>query len=222
MIDRPRHPGKLDIGPRLRRILVALRQRAGIEAPAELDVERVREIEAAIGMHLGDDLLALFAAAIPAFSEDRRMTLGMVIGHTGALRDRRVRGDMIGVGRVTRSTFYCIDKSAPSSSTTHLVCYDTDAKSSEPLELVDLLERELSGLGPAPAAPPTLPGKEASFELTQFVPESTAVGRRVRHPKFGEGRALREMGTGPTAKVQVDFPGLGLKLMQARFLEFLD
>ncbi len=222
MIDNPRHAGKLEIDPRLRRLLIALRQRESVTAAADLDVERVREIEAAIGMHFGDDLLALFAAAIPSFSEGRRMTLGMVIGHTGALRDRRVRGDLIGIGRAGRNAFYCIDKSAPTTATTSMLRYDTDDKRGESHQLLDWLERKAAAMEPAATPARSLPGEEPSFELTKFVPESTAVGRRVRHVKFGEGRALREIGTGPTAKVQVDFPGLGLKLMQARFLEFLD
>ncbi|HTM21012.1 MAG TPA: hypothetical protein VL172_10905, partial [Kofleriaceae bacterium] len=53
-------------------------------------------------------------------------------------------------------------------------------------------------------------------------PESTLSGRRVRHKVFGEGRLLKEIGTGPDRKVQVDFPRRGLVLLQAKFLEFLD
>ncbi len=221
MIERPRTPGPLAVAPRLASVLAALRQHAGVTAPTELDLERVREVEAAVGVHLGDDLLALFAAAIPELERRYRMTLGMVIGHTGALRDRRARGDLIGIGQVNVDEYLCIDKGAPMSRTTRLLRYDASARSARSIGLLEWLEEELVRVrGDAP--PPASVASGDGYRLIQSVPESTAVGRRVRHPKFGDGKALREIGTGPTAKVQVDFPGYGLKLLQARFLEFLE
>jgi hypothetical protein len=220
VIDRPRSPGEIEVVPRLAGLLAELRQRAGVTTPTELALERVREVESAIGLHLGDDLLALLAADLPRLRERYRMTLGMIIGHTGALRDRRARGDLIGVGQLSRDLFLCLDKHAPASRHTRLLRYDAGDRTASEVDLIDWLAGEAAAVrGDAP--PPTdLPVER--YRLAHAVPESTAVGRRVRHPRFGEGRALREIGSGPTAKVQVDFPGIGLKLLQARFLEFLD
>jgi DNA helicase-2/ATP-dependent DNA helicase PcrA len=45
------------------------------------------------------------------------------------------------------------------------------------------------------------------------------VGRRVRHPQFGDGRIVALDGSGPNAKLTVDFASVGLKRVIARFLE---
>ena len=45
------------------------------------------------------------------------------------------------------------------------------------------------------------------------------VGRRVNHPQFGEGRIIALDGTGPNAKLTVEFKTVGLKRVIARFLE---
>jgi len=219
MIDKPRSPGDLDVSEPTRTLLLELRQASGQTARPELELERVREVEAAIGMHLPDDLLALFAASIPRVEKGFAMALGMVIGHTGALRDHRARGDLVGVGQAERRVYLCLDKGAPSTHEARLLRYDVDYKTTDGILLADWLRALLDGLGQPEHQTPEA---ELTPRLIQPMPESSMQGRRVRHPKFGEGKALREIGTGPTRKVQVDFPGLGLKLMQARFLEFLD
>ena len=70
---------------------------------------------------------------------------------------------------------------------------------------------------------PAVPGEPPVFspELTRVLPGGSD-GTRVRHKVFGEGRVYVEIGDGPTRKVKVEFPGHGLKLLQARFLEYLD
>lgn len=202
MNDEPRATGDLAPSPRVARALSALRGDAG---PVDLDNDRVRKIEAAVGVRLPDDVLACFAAGVLA---DRcAMTLGSVVGHTGALREAGARGDLIGVGRVERDVILCVRK--PERT---LVSFDVTDRSERDHDLAAWLE----GMAPGADAPPL------HARLVAFQPESTMAGRRVRHAKFGEGKALREIGTGPTRKVQVDFPGRGLKLLQARFLEFLD
>lgn len=219
MIDKPRSPGELAVSESVRRSLAGLRQACAQSARPELELERVREVEAAVGMHLPDDLLAAYAARIPRLEERHRMSLGMVIGHTGALRDHRARGDLVGIGQAAQRVYICLDKGAPASRETRILLYDVDDKTADEVLLADWLAQQLAAAGrPAPAG--ELP--EFAPRLVQPMPESSMSGRRVRHPKFGEGKALREIGDGPTRKVQVDFPGWGLKLLQARFLEFLE
>ncbi len=219
MIDKPRSPGELDLSDPVRASLAALRRAGGQTARAELELERVREVEAAVGMHLPDDLLGVFAAGVEHLEKRFRMSLGMVIGHTGALRDHRARGDLIGVGQIGPREYLCLDKGAPTTRDARLVIYDVDDKTGEDVRLADWLAARLDTHGGA-----TPPGDAREFtpRLVQPMPESSMSGRRVRHPKFGEGKALREIGDGPNRKVQVDFPGWGLKLLQARFLEFLE
>jgi hypothetical protein len=219
MIDKPRSPGDLSLSGAVRSALAALCRATGQSARPELELERVREVEAAIGMHLPDDLLAVFAARVEHLETKFRMSLGMVIGHTGALRDHRARGDLVGVGQSGAREYLCLDKGAPTTADAHLLVYDVDDKTGRDLLLVDFLGARLRAVGAAASA-----GADPHFipRLVQPMPESSMSGRRVRHPKFGEGKALREIGDGPTRKVQVDFPGWGLKLLQARFLEFLE
>ena len=45
-------------------------------------------------------------------------------------------------------------------------------------------------------------------------------GAVVDHPSFGRGRVARINGQGPNAKVTVQFPGVGTKVVVARFLDF--
>ncbi len=205
MNDRLRPAGDLAPSPRVARALSALR---GDPGPVELDNDRVRQVEAAVGVRLPDDVLACFAAAPPALADRCAMTLAGVVGHTGALREAGARGDLIGVARVEPRVILCVRKHEGT-----LVCFDTDDRSQRDHDLAAWLES---------MAPPAADTAPLRARLVAYQPESTMAGRRVRHATFGDGKALREIGTGPTRKVQVDFPGRGLKLLQARFLDFLD
>jgi hypothetical protein len=204
-----RAPGELIPSPAVCAALAALRRRAGVSTPAELELPRVREIETAFAVTLPDDLLAVYASRVPELHRDCGMSLGAVVAHTGALRDAGAPGDLVGVGRDGRA-FVCIAKRAPGSP---LVSWEPE-EPQRPFSLLAFLERRAAGAPPGPA--------ELRVVVLPSQPESTLSGRRVRHKAFGEGRLLKEIGTGPDRKVQVDFPGRGLKLLQARFLEFLD
>ena len=48
-----------------------------------------------------------------------------------------------------------------------------------------------------------------------------AQGTRVRHTQFGEGKVLASQGAGPLAKLTVQFPKVGPKVVVAKFLEVL-
>ena len=197
------------MSPPVRTALAALRRRAGVTGPAELDLPRVREIETAFAIRLPDDLLAVFAAQVPELAVACGMTLSGVVAHTGALRDAGAAGDLVGVGR-DRGDFLCISKRTKGNP---LVRWSHDT-GVQPFSLTDWLATRAAGLEAS--------GEELRVSILPSQPESTLAGRRVRHKQFGEGRALKEIGTGPDRKVQVDFPGRGLKLLQAKFLKFLD
>ncbi|MBI5511251.1 MAG: UvrD-helicase domain-containing protein [Deltaproteobacteria bacterium] len=49
--------------------------------------------------------------------------------------------------------------------------------------------------------------------------DGLAVGSRVHHSTFGEGRVLASDGEGPRRKLTIDFPGVGRKVIVARFVE---
>lgn len=212
MILEPRKPGPLPVSPRLGAALTVLRTHYDVSAAAELDLDRVHEVESAFGLRLPDDLLAIYAAAIPPFVKRHKLTIGSVIAHTGALREHRARGDLVGIGQLEARAFLCLSK----SDAEYPLLFDADDRTSVPFDLAAWIERQAHAVGdPATAEP-------LAARLVAFQPESTLSGKRVRHKIFGEGRALSETGTGPLRKVKCDFPGRGLKLLQARFLEFLD
>lgn len=219
-VDERRGPGPLAVPARLATALGKLRAASGVTAEAELRVDRVRHVELAVGMRFEDDLLAVFAAAVPRLAERHRLTLGGVVGMTGALREHKIRGDLVGIGRAGASSFLCVQLRQRSGEPTRLVVHDADDHSERTEPLVDWIEGVVAGWPEARAATP------APFEahVTPAMTESynTQGGRRVRHRIFGEGRVLTETGAGDTRKVKVDFPRVGLKLLHARFLEFLD
>lgn len=215
-IERLRGPQDIPVGLRLATCLGRLRAAANITVAPELEVDRVREVEGAIGMRFADDLLAVFAAHIPVLRDDHAMALPSVIPHTGALREAKTRGDLIGVGTLSARVFLCIEMGAAADGGTALVEYDVDDKTTAHYSLIEWLETVCASTGanavePAPFAP----------RVIHSMPESY-VGRRVRHKVFGEGKVLTEIGDGPNKKVKAEFPGRGLKLMAARFLEFLE
>lgn len=196
----------------MREALGALRALHAVAAPPELELQRVHEVEAAFGSHVPDDVLAVFAAHVPLLAETHRMTMGSVVGHTGGLREHGARGDLIGVGVLAPGEVLCAEKNATGT----LIGFELDGKGEREVDLAAWLR------GLASETPSTSPPAPFEPVLVATQPESTMAGRRVRHKVFGVGKALKESGTGPTRKVQVDFPGRGLKLLQARFLEYLD
>jgi hypothetical protein len=189
-----------------------------VTAAPDLAIDEVRNVELAVGMRFEDDLLGVFAAATPPLSTAHSMALAKVVGITGALRERRVRGDLVGVGVADPGTFLCVElhPRASSKGATELVLHDVHDGRQRTVPLAAWLDERVAGCPDtgAPFAPCIAPAMTESY--------NNPSARRVRHPLFGEGRVLAESGTGPTRKVKADFARVGLKLLQARFLEFLD
>lgn len=210
MLEQRRQPGPIPVDDEIARLLSGMRAAAGVTAAPELDIDLLRGVEAGIGMRFGDDLLAAFASGVPALVEALEMRVGLVLGHTGELARRRARGDLVGFG-AAKGVFYCIEKREVPRARTEVIEYDAENRAERRVDLRAWLRER----GAEPAAQPFVPA------LAARMPESYQ-GRRVRHKVFGEGKLLSESGTGPTRKVKVDFPGVGLKLLQACFVEFLE
>lgn len=72
----------------------------------------------------------------------------------------------------------------------------------EPIRMKTTIQR--------PASPP--PGRQPHYRSGADVPETNiTLGQRVRHGKFGEGVVLNYEGSGPNARVQVNFTEVGSK-----------
>jgi len=191
--------------------LSGLRASAGVTALAEVDLDALFGVEVAVGFRFADDILATFASRVPAL-EEAGMTVAGVVGHCGQLRDLGARGDLIGVA-ATDGQMWAIDKRHATSASTLLVPV-TRSRVGAAVELAHFV-REVAGEAQAVE-------HNDVFSLHRKPPMAEAGGRRVRHGKFGLGTAFSESGLGPKRVVTCDFPGLGLKKIQARFLEFLD
>lgn len=202
-----RAPRPLTIAPELARRLGATRRDRGIDAEPTVNLDRLQDLEAALGITFEDDVLALFAAHVPELGAE----LARVVGITGELRERGMRGDWIGLGVLEPGLYLCLAKRRQLPGQSELFVVDVEARDQRSLSILDLLD-ERGSTGSADFAP----------RLVRPTPESTRHGRRVRHKVFGEGRLLSEIGTGPERKCKVDFPGVGLKLLHGRFLEPVD
>jgi hypothetical protein len=220
MLEQRRKPGPIAIAAELRAAIAELRARAGVTAPADLDLDALRDVETAVGMRFGDDVLALLAAGLPQLRGALGWRLEMVVAHTGALRAAGARGDLVGLGR-RGSLHYCVEKREVPGPSTELHLHDADERAGSRMPLAAWVERLLAE---ARAAGGTVDCEADAFRprLVARVLESTATGRRVRHRVFGEGAVLAESGTGADRKVKAEFPGHGLKHLAARFVEFLD
>lgn len=207
--EADRSQRRLAIDVELAALLGGLRERDGASDLAEVDLDALFGVETTVAFHFADDLLAALSARIPALVR-AGFVVAEIVGHCGRLRDRGARGDLIGVAR-TDDEIWAIDKRHAAADRTRLVPV-RDSSCGDPLALIDWI-RSLAG---------DARGEPLIAALHRKPPMADAGGRRVRHPKFGLGTAFSEAGLGPNRKVTCDFPGLGLKTIQARFLEFLD
>lgn len=207
-----RQPRALEVPKDLAATLAALCRGAGTRAEGVLDLDTLFAIEVALSYSFADDLLAAFAADVPLLRDTFQFGLSHVIGHCGRLRDARARGDLIGIA-CTDDVEYAIDKRSGGGEQTIVCCMRPGEPSIlERLDLCTLLLR-LGGDGD--------PGDGAFTAALHRKPAMANVpGQTVTHKVFGRGTAFSEKGDGPTRKVTCDFPGLGLKVIQARFLSF--
>jgi hypothetical protein len=216
-----RKPGPIDVPDAVASRLAELRAREGVTLAASLDIDSLRDVERAVGLRLADDVLALLAAHLPSLEEGLDLRLAAIVGHTGAARERGARGDLVALGCLDGHVWLCVDLHRDPSGT-RLRTYDAEDRSLSTHRLVDWLDQRLDLA--RESAPGALPAPLPPFapRLVARPLESSAAGRRVRHAAFGEGILLAEQGTGPDRKVKCEFPGLGVKLLKARFLDFLE
>ncbi|HDZ08632.1 DNA helicase II [Pseudohongiella sp.] len=77
-----------------------------------------------------------------------------------------------------------------------------------PQELIEPIRMKTTIQRPAP----TPPGRQPHYRSGADVPDTNiTLGQRVRHGKFGEGVVLNYEGSGPNARVQVNFTDVGSK-----------
>lgn len=204
----------LNISSALAQLLGSLRAACASEGPAQLEVERVRSVEATMGCRLPDPVLAILAAKLGPLSEELDMGLGEIPRHTRSAKEARARGDLIVVG---------IDPSDEAfhgfligADDTRIATYRRRGQRLSSLDDVDWLRQHCATWCPSPEG-----GEPLSAQLVR-APKPEIEGERVRHKKWGIGQLMTSEGSGDRRKIKVAFPSVGLKVLNARFVEFLD
>lgn len=218
MERHPRKTQELDLSERLRAVLVELRRRAAVDAALELDVDRVRDVEAVIGGSIPDPWLGILAAQIPRLRDELQLDLAAVAGHTKRAHQSSVQRDFVALGCDDGHLFYGFLRGRDPD---RIAIFDNEDRSVASASLEQWLMQRFD-LADADLRDATGSSVHPSVQLIRHVRPSHEGKTRVRHAKWGEGVVLAEDGEGPTRKVKAEFPGLGLKVVQARFLEFLE
>ncbi|PRP90724.1 DNA-dependent helicase II [Enhygromyxa salina] len=204
----------LELPRRLAELLGQLRASAGITAPAVLDVDRVRDVEAAMGTRLPDPVLALLCSGLPFLHDHLSVGLGEIPRHSVRARELHARGDLVVFGAdPDKHVFHGFVIAAADD---RVAVFDGGDRSLHSFSVVEWLtnQAELAQVQPSPAPPVVVSLVRA--------PKPEPEGRRVQHAKWGMGRLLAEQGSGPNRKIKVAFADVGVKTIVARFVEFLD
>jgi hypothetical protein len=206
-----RREASWDVEGELAAGLATLCRAAGLPLAATLDLDEVRDVEAVVGVQLPAAALALLAFA-GAVDPRGGIGLARVAEHTATARDATGRGGFTALATEPRARRLL--GLVPHGATLRWSLLDLDTRELTPTSLEAWIAGELASRGLQPT-----PGARLCVALARRRPVAT--GRRARHARFGEGVVLIDKGTDPLRKVTVDFPGYGLKVLQARFLEFL-
>jgi hypothetical protein len=215
MERHPRRSASLNVDPEWGLALARLRMDAAVDAAAELDVDHVRSVEATVGARIPDSILALVAARVPWLEQELACCLARFADHTARARDARAPGDFVGIAASDRRTFYGF---RPGRGEEQIAVYDAERRETT----VRSLDRWLAEVAQKVGRRVVGEASEPLHARLVRVVLPPGEGQRVRHRTWGEGRVLAEDGEGPTRKVKAEFPGLGLKVVQARFLEFVE
>lgn len=209
-----RVPRAIELSPPLASLLADIASRDGQPLSGHVEIDKLIPVEVTVGHQFADDLLAAFALSSSSLRASHGIGLANVVGHSGRLAASGMRGDLIGIACHGDDEF-AIDKRTAAADHTELLRFAGGEKRvAERFSLLEFLRRVAGNLRTTGAA------FEAS--LHRPAPMSAAPGRVVEHKVFGRGTAFSEKGDGPTRKVTCDFPGRGLKVIQARFLTFID
>jgi hypothetical protein len=210
----PRRTEPVEISDRLATLLGRLRAAAGSDATAELDVDRVRDVEAGVACRLPDPILAIIAARIEPLEDTLSLGLGAIMAHTKRGRDARARGDFIVFG--AHPDGHVLHGFVIGASDDQIAVFDAGDRSLSSMHVVAWLEQQAEACGLEPVD--ALPLVPRLVRAAKPEPE----GPRVRHAKWGVGRVLTDVGKGPQRKVKAAFAEVGIKTINARFVEFLD
>lgn len=212
---------ELELPSGWKRRLLHLRILCDTKEPPHLDAAEVRRVEAALGVMLGDPLLALLSTQASALREYEIQLLSLP-NHTkdvrGALGEDGLGGKLIGLGKHPDGNVFLATNA--SGTKVHRISMADHEVTVLPTEKwLDLqVARRQENLRSKGDKMRALGVKSIADDvLADFAPqvvEDETPKRRVRHTKFGEGDVLREF---DGSKLEIRFE-CGTKTLMASFV----
>ena len=207
--------------------------RQAIEPP-ELDAEVVAAVESELDSPLPDDVLAVFAGRIANLEGSWQMTLARAAEHSRAAWDVGCPKTRLAIGRESGGdTFLCVKRHGDPKRESTLEVYDRSDGSTQrqPLgewlrDRLDFAVADLALQHPNAEVRIRAGGTECE-RIETFRPSivtrkiADEGGRRVRHKTFGEGVVVREVAIAPERKIEIEFAGIGRKVLLERFIEYV-
>ena len=204
-----------------------------LERPTELEIEAVAAKESALAAEFSDLLLAVLASRVPHLEDAFELELG---GLPGLAADAWALGcpaELLAVAR-QGERFFCVQRREHAWSTTTIAPWHPDGGGEAPRGLLRWLKdgpmtdlwdvlielRAIDDADDEPLPPAARPDAAVSAMPRLVLPRATllAAAPWVRHPKFGVGRVLREVGVGGDRKLEIAFEAAGVRTILARFV----
>lgn len=207
---------ELELPSGWKRRLLHLRILCDTKEPPQLDAAEVRRVESALGVTLGDALLALLSTQATTLREYEIQLLTLP-NHTKDVR-AAIGGDLIGLGKHPDGNVFLATNVA--GTEVHRVSMADHSVTVLPTEKwLDLqVARRQENLRDEGDTIRALSVKSipdgALEEFKPCVVEDDTPKRRVHHTKFGEGDVLREFDGG---KLEIRFES-GTKTLMASFV----
>ena len=209
----------LSIDGGLKRRLLHLRILCGTKAEPVIGADALGRVEKALGVKLGDPLLAVLAAG-GSLLQELEVRLDMLPTHTGYAHEAGLDAALLGIGRTANNEVMI--GATPDGLKIHRLRLETEEV--EVLEtskwLETLIAQQQLRLRDAKDKARARVVKAVTDEaLDEFRPRiEEEQHERVQHGKFGQGVVLRELGGG---KVEVRF-GDQVKTLMRSFLQPVD
>lgn len=206
---------ELELPSGWKRRLLHLRVLCDTKEPPQLDAADVRRVEAALGVTLGDPLLALLCTKATSLREYEIQLLSLP-NHTKDVR-AAIGGELIGIGKHPDGNVFLATNVG--GTEIHRISMEDQTVAVLPTEKwLDLQvarrQEALRDEGDTVRALGVKGIAEAALEA--FLPcidEDDTPKRRVQHAKFGEGDVLREF----DGKLEIRFES-GTKTLMASFV----
>ena len=204
----------LEPSRRVKRALVTLRELEGLDRlEADLDPERLEDVEEAVEARFPDEVLALLAANDLETLEEAGVSVDSVVEATDRARAEGLMSQFVALGQIDEHTYLCAPRE-PGEYVGEIFIFDARDESTTPTSVANWLgehiDRRRAELREGEPAEQTRAEYEAGevevakLELALYRPPERTE-RRVRHANFGVGTVLAEQGAGESKRFKIAF-----------------